>query len=234
VALTPVSYYDRFRLETGDDLKPGEGPEPDEDCLWKDAEIFGYLNDAQMALARKTNAIRDFYDLVLSAGVAYYGMPERLFRPRHAKVTADDRRIHLVNGLNGESYGDDYGMPRQVTDELTEGPIEALVFDERSGRIRAAPKPTVAETVRIYGFFLPRERIKDENSKLELSDERYELALLAFMKKRAYEKHDADTLNKQLSQKFEAEYLREADEIISENKRRTRRSGTVKFGGGVW
>lgn len=234
--LTPADYYKRFRLDTGDELKPGDGSEPDADCLWKDSEIFEYLNDAQVALARKTNALRDVHDVALSVGVSQYTLPTYIHRPRYAKsLAAGERRIYLLNGLDDHNYGgEDYGVPRQVFEEAATGPVEALIFDEKTNRIRAAPTPTVAETVRIFVFRLPKNAVKDDTCPLEFADERFKPALLSHMKMSAYNKHDADTQNKQEAQKFELMYEREADKLISELKMKVRRSGTVRMGGGVW
>lgn len=230
--LAPEDYIESFRSDVDDPLEPGDGDKPDGDCLWKDVDVLRYLNDAQVMVARKALCLRDVFTLDVAAGEALYPLPSWVLRPRSAKVTSDDRRIGLVNGEDGSCYGDDdYGRQFQIHDELSEGPVQALVFDERSDKVRAFPKPTIAETINVMVFRLPKKRIDDTDCALEIADERYERVMLLWMKKRAYEKEDADTLNKRLSEKYEKEFYAELDDLISENTKRHRRAGTVRYGG---
>lgn len=230
--LTPEYCIESFRSDVDDPLQPGDGDTPDADCLWKDADVLRYLNDAQVMVARKALCLRDVLDIDMVPGEALYPLPAWVLRPRSARVASDDRKVCLVNGTDGSLYGDDdYGRQFRATDTLSEGPVEALIFDEQTGKVRAFPKPTVAETVQLYHFRLPKKRVDDTDCVLEIADERYERVLLLWMKKRAYEKEDADTLNKKLSEKYELDFYRELNDLIGENTRRVRRAGTVRYGG---
>lgn len=230
--LTIKNLYDAFRSDLTDPLLPGDGEAPDADSLWSDADIYRYINDAQIEVTRRTLVLQDILDIAMAVNTALYTVPEWVLRPRRAHVAGNnERKVALLNGDGDCFTSDDYGMQFTIASENTTGPVQALIFDERPGKARAWPIPTVVETVRVHVFRLPKTRITDGNGKLEVSDNRFERALLLYMKKRAYEKEDTDVLNKGKSEGYFNQFLDEIGTLAPETRRRVRRAGTVRYGG---
>ena len=224
--------YTRLRS----DLCDPAGDIPDEDRLWSDAEVYDYLDDAQLQVAKDLKwAIHDTYLLTLVVDQAEYTLPKWIIRVRRAKRMSDAGELDIVNNDDRdthESDRDDYGTLRErILYEDATGTPTLLTLDEKFNTLRLVPIPTVVDTLKLYVYRGPKVRIEGDGSPLELNDRSYERALLLWMKKRAYEKHDAETIEGGRSDKFFAEYNAEIARLYPEIKQRHRRSGTVRYGG---
>lgn len=233
--LTARKVLEKFRDEVGDPEIPGvdEDPShPDMDSLWKNSEIYGYMDEAQAWLARRAYLLVDNFELPIKADESLVDLPEEFYEPRRAKVKGQNHTLTLLN-LNElqSAVREDYGV-RGVDDwEEVTGPPQLGVLDHTPGKIRLVPIPVEAGTLSLNAFIEPSEAITGSASYLALSNREQVRTILHWMKKLAYSKQDADVLDLQRAQSFEREGIAAADELMSEQRRRTRRSGTVRYGG---
>lgn len=223
----------QFRVEVADPLVPGTGHSvPDEDSLWKDDELLGYLNEAQREVVRRTFAlsIRKSFDVL--ANEAFVPLPDDFMVPRRARLIGA-RRVLQVRNANemAESVHEDYGATT-LADWEEMGPSEprVVVFDDSPGEARLVPEPADADTLEIHYYRWPAP-ISYSSEALQLDYRLFQRPMLHWMKFLAYRKQDADALDLQRSQIFGAEFEREIDRVYGELRREYRRAGNVRYGG---
>jgi len=195
--------------------------------LWSDAMLRRYLDDAQKVFCRKTEGIEDsstpaITRLDIQAGVEWYATDKRILKVRKAFDTATGRELPIVNMERAGAEG--------IRFDGRAAPIKALVAGLEKHKLRAWPKPSAGATIDLSVFRLPLEPITGPDQDLELDDQHH-LALLLWMKHRAYGKEDAETFNRAKSEDYEARFYLYCAEARKEQERARRVTGTVLYGG---
>lgn len=167
----------------------------EQDYLWSDPELISYINEAQEQACRRSRLIIDSSTpeicvINLTANEAVYDL--------HEKVLA----IKDVVGANGHALT---GAPVNWMNENiaswrsnTSDEVSAIVTDYETDKIRVYPIPTKNSTLGLRVVRMPLVKLVAPNDVPEIKS-RYHMALIHWVKHRAYLKKDADTLDKNAS-----------------------------------
>lgn len=180
-----------FRDEVVDTAKP---------YLWKDPEVFRYMDDAYRMFVRLVGGIADFTSDVASAAIVA-GDPlgvldASVLRIMRAQRRSDNGEIKIINftDLDRLSRGD-YGQVKQLQLNDEPGPVRYGVIGMQRGIVRWLQVPMVDDVADLQVYRLPLVRIDDFEQTLDEVDEDHHLSLLHWMKYRAYSKQDADSFD---------------------------------------
>ncbi len=207
-----------FRSEMADTVEP---------YLWSDEEFYVYLNDAQVMFCRKTDGIADattaeITQLPIVAGTEWYDV--------HTKIKKLRIAVHADNGQPVEIMNPETAQSKGVRFRGTTGRVQVIVWGLEEGKVRVWPTPVEDEVIELAVFRLPLTAITDEDSTFELP-EQHHLALLNWVKARAYLKQDAETIDKTRANDFERRFAAYCDESTGEQSRARRSTGATSYGG---
>jgi len=145
---------------------------------------------------------------------------------------------------NGGSLIEDYGTAFLSNWETSTGTPRILITDMEEDKYRLAPIPTADGTLDILAYTRPRFVLKvtdDSGWKATCASELkglagikhddHEKTLLLWMKREGYLKDDAETYDKDQSDRFEILFNNKADQIKRELQRRRHPTGSVAYGG---
>lgn len=196
--------------------------------LWSDALLFRYLDDAQKNFCRWTEGIEDsstpaICRLNVVAGTDWYRISPKILKVREAVDVATGRPVDVMNMEKASLKG--------VLFDGKPGPLKVFVTGLEKSRVRAWPLPNAAATVELRVFRLPFRDITDAGDQELEIDEQHHLALLMWMKHRAYGKEDAETFDRRKATEFEVMFRRYCAEAKTEQVRARHKAGTVVYGG---
>lgn len=196
--------------------------------LWSDALLYRYLDDAQKMFCRKTEGIEDsstaaITRLDIMPGTDWYAIDKRILKVRKAFDAATGRELPIVNMERAGAEG--------IRFDGRAAPIKALVTGLEKHKLRAWPMPSTAAVVNLSVFRLPLGPITDDGDQELEIDEQHHMALLLWVKHRAYGKEDAETFNRRKSDEYEARFLAYCADARKEQERARRNSGAVLYGG---
>lgn len=237
MATTARQLIEVFRNEVDDPYVPGgQDARPDADSLWKDQEILGYLDEAQIELSRRTLMFNDSRKIPYDAGDELLAHPKGYIEFRRAYAIDGTQRTPVYFRSVEEmshSLADDYGLQPQA-DWISETgwPPRFLIGDYVHGSFKLVPAPDKAGEILLLYYSHPvLNTLGGLVQKVPFEYGHHIRALLHWMKHLAYQKQDADTLDNRLSEKYEIAFERAALGIDSDEKRGRRNPGTVQYGG---
>lgn len=200
------------------------------DMLWSDADVLRYMNSAAARWASDTLALRRRFVFTVAPGNALVRFPyseilDDLSVTFSVPGFGRQRRLHKFDIDDGIKR-DDYGLQVFESPDLEAvGMPSHYTRDYDNKYMRLFPVPYVAGTLSAHAITLPAELHPGMPLPIEA---RQDLdLLLMWMKKLAYAKQDADTLDLDRSEKFEAEYKRFMPDRKSEIDRTRRVGGTM-------
>lgn len=210
---------DLFRSEMGDTVEP---------YLWSDTDIFGYADDAQKMLCRKTDGISDASTTAVTEIAAvvdtdWVALHKSIKRIRSAIRTDTGRQIDIINR-------DDMPKRGWYFDGRT-GPVKALVIGSEAHKARVYPKSNEAVTLQLEVFRLPLVAITDDGDQEFEVDEEHHRHLMLWMKHLAYLKQDAETFDRARAEEFEGKFLGYCTQVQEEERRKAFKVRTVAYGG---
>jgi len=209
--------------------------------LWKDEEIYSYMDDAQRMFVRLTGGIRDatsdLCTLKLPAGKQFVEYDERIIGIRYAELQSNKRKLRILN-LEDEVDGAaeptlDYGQlswRSRLSDP--DGVVDTLILGMDSGYIRVVPASEETDTATLVIFRDPLCEITTENQNFEIAA-RHHTSLYLWMASRAYNKQDVDTFDPEKAKGF-AKQFADYCELTRQkdiNQREHRSPRTVSYGG---
>jgi hypothetical protein len=106
----------------------------------------------------------------------------------------------------------------------------AIVFGIEPGRIRLSPYPHAAGQINLIVDRLPLKSITGEEQKLEVAEQHHQ-HLVTWMMHRAYNKQDAETLNRKASQDAKTAFNQYCFDAKAEKDRAMHKTRTVRYGG---
>lgn len=195
--------------------------------LWSDTLLFAYMNDAQEMFCRLTEGIEDSSTAdVCRVNVApaadWYPLSRKILKIRQATRSDTGAEVRLINAEKAPQQGVRFdGRP---------GPLKAFVTGLEKHKLRAWPLPSEAVTVELSVFRLPLDRITGGNQEFEIDDQHH-MALLMWMKHRAYGKEDAETYDRRKSDEWEARFRAYCEQAKKEQIRARHIPSTVAYGG---
>lgn len=199
-----------------------------EPYLWSDLQLYRYLNEAQEKFCRETFGIEDsttpeICRLAVVPGTDWYTLSKKVLKIRGATRADTGRAIRLLNAEKAPQEG--------VLFDGRPGPLNALVQGLEKSKLRAWPLPNETMTVNLSVFRLPLDTIDDRGDQELEIDEQHHMALLHWMKYRAYAKDDVETLDLRKSQNNQAQFMIYCGRAKDEQSRATRSTGFVAYGG---
>ena len=202
-----------FRAEMRDEELP---------YLFADETVYAYINAAQVEFCRLTEGIEDgrSFKLSIAPGVEWYALNKRILKLRKAYFTSTGRTIDVVNQELAGQGG--------IRFDGRSGPLQALVAGIEKGTLRAWPLPNEAAEVALDVFRLPKP--VGEGDSLEI-DEQHHMALLYWVKRLAYDTHDAETFDRRKSEDYELKFRAYCTRARIEQTRARRQVGSVQYGG---
>ena len=217
----------------------------DEPRLWDDIEVFQYLVDAQDMFVRKMGGFSDYTTTALTDIAVVKGQPftkhsKYILRIRSGKFLNARKSVDFIseadltlkiNTHTATNLIGDYGwtLP-SFMDDHDVGPVRWGILGVQDHAIRWWRVPPESDTVRLHIYRLPYPRMVDEDSELEI-DEQHHLHLIMWMKYLAYSKEDAETYDKDLSERNKAAFLEYCDMAKAEKDRQRFKPRIVHYGG---
>lgn len=242
---TPDELVLRFRRDT-DDVEGGSGGE---DFLWSDDEVFDYMDEAQREFVRRTHILRKTHPFTPEITEVTYTAPvgdpvnldgfitpnPQIIRPLRARMQTlsnrDPLQIVTAEDLDGGLLVRDYGTFFTGDWQSKVGPARFLVTNMQEDMWRLAPIPTVSDTLELTVEHMPLLTLSCGSPSFEVKEREDQLTILTFMKHLAYGKQDADTYDKELSDRFEAAFEKKADNRRREVRRSRFRHVGMRYGG---
>lgn len=190
--------------------------------LWDDEEILAYIIDAQDQMVRYFGGISDISttaltDLSVVASTPTSTFSRYILRIRSIRLLTSKRNVDIISESDlGKEYKRDYGnMTRVFLDDSDVGPVYTAVIGLEDYKLRWIKVPNVSETARMHIYRLPYPRITSQETALEI-EEQHHMHLLPWVKHLAYGKQDAETFDKEASERnklaFEAYCVRAKEE----------------------
>lgn len=208
----------QFRFDVADTVEP---------YLWKDEEVYTYLDDAQKMFCRLTDGIADattvaVVDITVSVNDEFKDLHDSILKIRGATRTSDGRELSVIN------YEDMAGLGLRF--DGSTGPIERLIVGMEEGKVRVSPKASVADAIKLLVFRLPINTLSETVQDLEIPAQHH-LHLLLWAKKLAYSKQDAETLDKRKAQDFELQFRNYCAAVRVEQQKKRHKVRVVAYGG---
>ena len=233
--MTPGDLLKQLRNELNDRSAP---------YLWSDAELYSYINAAQIMFTRLTNGIADSQSPVcvidVVAGDPAVPLDRRILRIRQARYTTDegtperrDRYLTLVNPedveLGTRGYHDDYG-PRYGFGFNFErvGRPDYMVVGEDSTYGRLIDIPEKAARIYLVVQRLPLKEIACKDDKFEIAEQHHRY-LSYYAQHLAYQKQDAETFDVSRAAKAQEQFAVYCDQAKRENERREHKYRATPF-----
>lgn len=210
---------DQFRREVSDTKKP---------YLWTSGEIFRWIDDAQTMFCRLTEGIEDasttgICRINVVPDTEWYALSPKILKVRRVARADNGRQVQVVNMEKASAYGARFdGRP---------GPLNVLVTGFEKHKLRASPMPNETVTLELAVFRLPLVAITDAGDQALEIDEQHHLALLEWVKHKAYLKDDAETYDRRRSDESEIRFRNSCEKARIEQVRARREVSTVLYGG---
>jgi hypothetical protein len=192
-----------FRKQVADEQAP---------YLWDDTEILQYIIDAQDTMVRKFGGISDYSttaltDIAVVASAPMSSFSRYILRIRSIKLLTSLKPVRIISESDMARM-DKYDYSRVAPFFLSDtdiGPVSDAIIGLEDYKLRWVRVPNLSETARMHIYRLPYPRITKQEDALEI-EEQHHLALLKWVKHMAYEKEDAETYDKGLSEKNEQSF----------------------------
>lgn len=209
-----------YRTEMLDDAEPP---------LWSDAEIYGFIDHAQVEFCRNTSGIADARTasvtrLSIVPGTDWYTTHRSILNVRHAARTDTGRRVELLSAEQADRAGVVF-LPTLL------GPVKALVLGLEPHAVRVTPMPNETVGIQLAVYRMPLITITDDRDQALEIDAKHHVALLLWMKHRGYDKQDAETFDRRKSDEFKDRFMAYCFKAKQEEERARRVLGNVIYGG---
>lgn len=221
LAATATELASIFRSEVDDLLQDSCG---DEDCLWKNSDVYTYMTEAVDAVMRGTGGVGGQIRVDYALGQAVIALPKKVLQVSAAWL-ADGQTLR-VTSLADAGY--DRNFEAYELDMTQTGTPGTLMTEYGYDKCAFYPLPDAAGTLTITGRFTLSMPLQ-EGVPLPIRDIADQRLALVYMKSMAYAKHDAETYDLGRSQAYRAEFdTRILDREVELRKLR-RPPGTVKM-----
>lgn len=202
-----------FRIEVSDLAEP---------YLWSNAQVIGYLDDAQKQFCRLTEGIEDgrSFKISITAGKEWYALSPQILKLRKVTDAATGRELKVTNIERMTAEG-------MFFDGRT-GPVGALVTGIEKHSARAWPLPSVDTLLHLSTFRLPETLSSGDEPEI---DEQHHRHLLLWAKSLAYDVQDSESYDRRKVEEYDKRFRAYCVEAKKEQERARRVVGTVIYGG---
>lgn len=242
MTFSPSELKDVFRSEVQD----LEGGNNGEDFLWSDDDIFRYMHRAQREFVRETRILRKTFPFTptltsltftASGATGFLDIDPDIIRITRARMTTTSNAradpLELVNAedLDDGFFTNDFGSIFTGDWQSKTGPARYLIQNLQEDMVRLVPIPIVDDTVELTIMHLPNQTVSCDTATLEVSEPEDQETMVLYMQHLGYLKQDADTYDKDLSDKFKAEFKEKVDSRRREVFRKRIRRTPMAYGG---
>jgi hypothetical protein len=212
--MTPSELLPLFRSEVADTVEP---------YLWSTDEFFVYADDAQKTFARLTDGIPDSSLVITTvAGQPVYDLDPRVLKVR-AVYLADGRPVEVLNYEDLPSRG--------MRLDGRQGQPSALILGMDVDKVRIWPVPDSVVAVHLSVYRLPDDVTSDDEDTPFAIPAQHHLALIHWIKHRAYLKQDAETYDKAKAAECRAQFEAYCFQAQIEQGRARHKTRIVRYGG---
>jgi hypothetical protein len=207
-----------FRADVDDVVAP---------YFWSDAEIVGYMDDAQKMFCRLVGGIRDATSDLTSIDIEV-GEPFAALDPRILRITRMQRNSDAkpIDVLNIEDLD-----RAQVRLDGTVGLVSKAVIGMEAHTVRWLYVPALADSASMVVERLPLTTITPARSSALEIDEQHHRHLMLWMASLAFAKQDADTKNEGRAQLKESQFRAYCAAAKAETDRARHKTRVVSYGG---
>ena len=242
MSFSPSELKDIFRREV-DDI---EGGSARDDFLWSDEDVFRYMHRAQREFVRDTRILRKTapftptltqLTFIASGATGFLPIDSRITRITRARMAtsaaanADPLQIANAADMDDGFFVNDYHSLFLGDWENKTGPARFLIQDLQENQVRLVPIPTIDDVVRLTVMHLPLQTVSCDTATLEVTEEEDQQTMLLWMQHLAYLKQDADTYDKDLSERFKIEFKEMTETRQREVFRQRIRRTEARYGG---
>jgi hypothetical protein len=207
------------------------------------------MDEAQRMFVRRTEILRKTHPFTPALTAVTYTAPiitavnldgfitynPEIIRPLRARMSlaanADPLRIITMEDLDNGFFIRDFGLIFTQDWQTKTGPARFLVTNMQEDQWRLVPIPLIDDTLELTVLHMPLNDVTCDGTALEVTKREDQQIIKMYMKKLAYLKQDADTYDKELSDRFEAEFEKRADERRREIRRTRFRHQGMRYGG---
>lgn len=219
--------YDTFRSNVVDTAKP---------YLWKDVEVYQYMDAAYKAFVRLTGGIADFTSdacaIDVVTGEPLVDLHPSVLRVMSATKRSDSQPLEIINSTDvGRMRSVDYGQIKRLVLDNKQGPIRYFLIGMQRGKARLIQSPLEPDTIDLHIYRLPLDSVIDDTHPLNEVDADHHIYLLDWMKHLAYNKHDADTYDPNKSEVSRVRFETYCAKMKAEWERYKHKSRSVVYGG---
>lgn len=230
--MTPLALFDRFRSDVDD----GVGT-----MFWSDAEVLGYMEDAQQMLCRLTGGLRDATSPVTQVSIVdgepWVALDPSIMHVRSAELLSTHRPVRIL------SYEDQAASPTLASswpsnwsvEMYLDGPVTAAIIGMEEEKLRLIRIPVEDDTLALLVERLPVQTLAVDTpeelpTEFEVRKEHH-LAMLMWMKHLAYGKQDAETFDKVKSDDMARAFTAYCGKAYDEKKARNHKARLIQYGG---
>lgn len=223
--MTPEQLLSHFRVQVSDTARP---------YLWSDDEVYVYMDLAHKMFVRKTGGIFDVSSeactVQITAGEKYSDLHPSILHIRKA-VKDDFSEISVANVSDEQFMATyDYGVMKRLSNLEEVGRVEYMIIGEERNKCRWVRVPDADGEVSLTIARLPLSDVTESSDSFEIASEHHHY-LVDYMKRLAYQKHDADAFNPKLSAEAEARFFAYCDYVWREWERYRHKPRSVAYGG---
>lgn len=223
--MNTTELYDLFRQDVVDIEQP---------YLWSDAEVFHYMDEAQIAFCRFSVGIPDvsteeIVRVPIAAGEEFADLHPSILQIRKVELASTRREIALRNLLDPTTAADDYGIFTPAS-EHRPGPVRGMVIGEEYDKCRWVSVPTEGDEAVLAVYRLPLRAIVGEGQEFEIRREHHH-SLLYWMKHLAYSKQDAETFDRAKAVENEQRFRAYCEQAKAEWERYKHKPRSIQYGG---
>jgi hypothetical protein len=226
--MTPAEVVAAFRDEVVDTAEP---------YGWSDNALYRYLNEAQNKFCQWGIGITDVSTegvcvVDIAAGEEFASLSPKILTIKKAYLVSTGRELSLTNieTATARDAGDEYFPSGVFRMDTTSGPVHGLILGLERNKLRWNRIPAINDRARLAVVRLPLKAIDATSTRLEI-DEQYHEGLLLWMKKRAFDKVDAETGSFDKSAAYEQAFRAWCEQCRLEGQRREHVPREVVYGG---
>lgn len=220
IAETARDMVDALRLRLDDAVTPGAS---EADKLWKDAELFSYVNIACAEFADITENLRRVVTITVTANQPTVALPAYVLEIDNVTLVSTGARLCEYNSLSS-GYGTEGMFAPSVSTP------RRFSRDAGVGVLTLYPTPSADDAINVSCSITMREPLEsdDDIPFQQIIDQRL---LMVRAMAEAYMKQDAETYNPRRANELKNEFYAQANERTLVERRRRRQAGTVKMSG---
>lgn len=219
---------DAFRFDVVDTAKP---------YLWSDDEAYRYMADAHRMFVRLIGGLADITTdavclLDCPIGQAEVELHPSILRILQARRVSDNAPVQIINQTDAPRLlTSDYGRQIDLFMSTTQGPVRYMMIGQKRNYARLYQVPVSNEQLRLSVMRLPLDVADGPGKELTDVAEEHHYHLLAWMRRCAYLKQDAETFDKSKSSEAEQEFRAYCAQVRAEWDRYKHKTRCTQYGG---